>query len=191
MTVPSSALDVNGQVVIDQKNFGGQAGLLVKGLCPNGNWPTIGLFLVNTSGIDVQSAAIYGEITGNSSWAEAMNLLFMTAGAGTMSEKVRITGSGNVGIGTSSPAHLLHVAGTIGAQEVIVSSNGADYVFDDGYRLAPLDEVAEYVKENHHLPDIPSAKEVQEKGLSLGDMQAKPLAKILTERQFCLRRQAP
>ncbi len=56
-TVPSSALDVNCQVVIDQKNFGGQAGLLVKGLYPDGNWPTIGLSLVNTSGIDVQSAA--------------------------------------------------------------------------------------------------------------------------------------
>jgi hypothetical protein len=86
--------------------------------------------------------------------------------------------AGNVGIGTTTPVHPLQVIGTIGAQEVIVSATGADYVFDPGYRLAPLIEVAAYVKANHHLPDIPSAKEVEEKGVSLGEMQSKLLAKI-------------
>jgi hypothetical protein len=38
--------------------------------------------------------------------------------------------------------------------------------------------VAEYVKENHHLPEIPSAAEVQANGVSLGEMQSKLLAKI-------------
>jgi hypothetical protein len=85
---------------------------------------------------------------------------------------------GNVGIGTTSPVHPLQVAGTIGAEEVIVSSTGADYVFDDAYRLAPLSEVAAFVKENHHLPDIPSAEEGKEKGVSLGEMQTKLLAKV-------------
>ena len=89
-----------------------------------------------------------------------------------------VLGNGNVGIGTASPQHLLHVAGTIGAEEVIVSATGADYVFDPGYRLSPLTEVADYIQANHHLPEIPSAKEVQEKGVSLGDMQSKLLAKI-------------
>jgi hypothetical protein len=89
-----------------------------------------------------------------------------------------VTAAGNVGIGTASPQHLLHVAGTIGAEEVIVSSTGADYVFEPEYRLAPLGEVADYIKANHHLPEIPSAAEVVEKGVSLGDMQSKLLAKI-------------
>jgi len=89
-----------------------------------------------------------------------------------------VTDNGNVGIGTASPVHPLQVAGAIGAEEIIVSSNGADYVFDPDYRLAPLNEVADYIKANHHLPEIPSAQEVQEKGVSLGDMQAKLLAKI-------------
>lgn len=89
-----------------------------------------------------------------------------------------LTQAGNVGIGTTAPAHFLHVAGTIGAEEIIVSSTGADFVFDPKYRLAPLTEVAAYIQQNHHLPDIPSAREVQEKGVNLGDMQTKLLAKV-------------
>lgn len=100
---------------------------------------------------------------------------FRTGGA---DPAVTILNSGNVGIGTTSPAHLLHVAGVIGAEEVIVSSTGADYVFNSDYNLAPLTEVAGYIKEHHHLPGIPSAPEVEEKGVSLGEMQAKLLAKI-------------
>lgn len=86
--------------------------------------------------------------------------------------------SGKVGIGTANPQHLLHVAGTIGAESVIVSSTGADYVFAPDYRLPPLSEVADYVKENHRLPGIPPAAEMKESGVSLGDMQTKLLAKV-------------
>jgi hypothetical protein len=85
---------------------------------------------------------------------------------------------GNVGIGTTTPQHTLHVAGTIGAEVVIVSSTGADYVFQPNYHLSPLSEVATYIEQNHHLPDIPSAKEVQARGVNLGDMQTKLLAKV-------------
>jgi hypothetical protein len=85
---------------------------------------------------------------------------------------------GNVGIGTATPVHLLHVAGTIGAEEVIVSSTGADYVFAPDYHLRDLSEVAAFIQENHHLPDIPSEAEVREKGIGVGEMQTKLLAKI-------------
>jgi hypothetical protein len=61
---------------------------------------------------------------------------------------------------------------------VIVSSTGADYVFQPGYRLRPLSEIGAFIEENHHLPDIPSEAEVKENGLSLGEMQAKLLAKV-------------
>jgi hypothetical protein len=91
---------------------------------------------------------------------------------------MRITKAGNVGIGTATPAHVLHVQGTIGAEEVIVSSTGADYIFAPDYHLKPLNEVSAYIRLNHHLPEIPSAAEVKAKGVSLGEMQTKLLAKI-------------
>jgi hypothetical protein len=91
---------------------------------------------------------------------------------------MRIRSSGNVGIGVTNPVHPLQVAGIIGATEVIVSATGADYVFQPDYRLSPLSEVASYIDQNHHLPGIPSAKEVQAQGVNLGDMQTKLLAKV-------------
>ncbi len=89
--------------------------------------------------------------------------------------------SGKVGIGISNITTdaLLTVNGTIHAKEVKVSlDNLADYVFAPEYSLMPLHKVEEFVKANKHLPEIPSAAEVKEKGLSMGEMQNKLLQKI-------------
>jgi len=85
---------------------------------------------------------------------------------------------GNVGIGTAHPQYPLSVNGTLQAKEVIVNTGWSDYVFGPEYRLKPLKEVAAYIRENHHLPEIPTAAEVEQKGISLGETQAKLLAKI-------------
>jgi hypothetical protein len=90
-----------------------------------------------------------------------------------------INTSGSVGIGTTNPQYKLAVNGNIGAQDVIVTNTGwSDYVFRPGYRLRPLSEVSQFIQANGHLPDIPTEAEVKEKGVSLGDMQAKLLAKV-------------
>ena len=94
------------------------------------------------------------------------------------SEKLRVLANGNVGIGTSAPQYRLSVNGTVQAKEVIVNSGWADYVFAPGHKLQPLVEVEKFITQNHHLPDIPSAVEVQENGVSVGSMQVKLLAKI-------------
>jgi hypothetical protein len=85
---------------------------------------------------------------------------------------------GNVGIGTMNPTQKLSVNGTIRAKEVIVDTGWSDYVFAPNYVLAPLSEVEEHIKAHHTLPGVPSASEVADHGLSVGDMQAKLLAKI-------------
>jgi len=71
---------------------------------------------------------------------------------------------GRVGIGITQPAAgiSLHVNGIIRATEVRVLAQGADYVFNDDYELRPLEEVEQFIKENRHLPDIPSAAQMEE-----------------------------
>jgi cytoskeletal protein CcmA (bactofilin family) len=88
--------------------------------------------------------------------------------------------AGNVSIGTTKPDQKLTVKGKIHAEEVIVdlAVPVADYVFSKDYSLMPLHKVEQYVKTNSHLPDIPSADEVKQQGLGMGEMQNKLLQKI-------------
>ncbi|MGD9159116.1 MAG: hypothetical protein PVG39_11965 [Desulfobacteraceae bacterium] len=91
---------------------------------------------------------------------------------------LKITSAGNVGIGTTNPTNKLDVNGTIRAKEVKVESNWSDFVFEDDYNLLSINQVESYIKENKHLPDIPSAKEVEEEGLSMAEMMKKQMQKI-------------
>ena len=86
--------------------------------------------------------------------------------------------SGNVGIGTLAPKYKLDVNGTIRAKEIIVSTTGADFVFADDYQLRPLSEVKAFIQENKHLPEIKSAQEMQENGVSVNELQTQLLQKI-------------
>jgi hypothetical protein len=92
--------------------------------------------------------------------------------------KLIIKESGNVGIGTTSPTHKFSVNGTIRAKEVIVDTGWSDYVFEKGYRLAPLAEIERHIEANGHLPGIPSTAEVTAHGISVGEMQSLLLAKV-------------
>lgn len=87
--------------------------------------------------------------------------------------------SGNVGIGTANPGtYKLAVNGTIRSKEIVVETGWSDFVFEDDYRLPSLEEVEAHINAYKHLPGIPSAKEVEANGVSLGEMQSKLLQKI-------------
>lgn len=87
--------------------------------------------------------------------------------------------TGFVGINTASPQERLSVNGKIRAHEIKVeTTNWPDYVFSTAYKLPSLDQTALYIKENGHLPEVPSASETEKNGISLGEMNALLLKKV-------------
>jgi len=94
---------------------------------------------------------------------------------------LRLSSAGKVGINTDcfTGPHSLYIEGSAIAEEIFVQLKSAwcDYVFADDYYLRPLAEVEDYIKENGHLPNIPSAAEIEETGIPLGEME-----RLLTEK---------
>ncbi|KAA1243985.1 hypothetical protein F0000_18720 [Aquimarina sp. RZ0] len=89
--------------------------------------------------------------------------------------------NGEIGIGTTNTqGYKLAIAGKALAEEVKVAlqTNWPDYVFSDTYKLPSLQQVESHITTNGHLPNIPSATEVSENGILLGEMNVKLLEKI-------------
>ncbi len=106
--------------------------------------------------------------------------LWMTNGADMSS-----TNTGFIGIGTStnpapSDAQLkLAVKGAIYAQKLKITQTGwADYVFKNNYQLPSLNEVEAFINKHQHLPDVPTASEVEQNGIDIGNNQVLLLKKI-------------
>jgi hypothetical protein len=88
---------------------------------------------------------------------------------------------GNVGIGVNDPGNYkLAVNGKIIATEIVVKefSSWPDFVFANSYNLRSLGEVENFINENGHLPEVPSAKVVKETGVGVGEMNAILLKKV-------------
>lgn len=97
-----------------------------------------------------------------------------------------IFNTGKVTIGTdqydNDPDFLLYVKKGIKAEQVkveVAAANGwADYVFAKDYKLKTLEDVERHIQDKGHLPNIPSANDVEKNGINLGEMDAKLLEKI-------------
>jgi hypothetical protein len=110
-----------------------------------------------------------------------LSLGYNQPGLGT--EHLIITTVGNVGIGTTSPQGRLHVNGDLHVTggSIFVNStrmNVPDYVFAADYPLLSLDELRAYLAAEKHLPNVPSAKTIQQGDLDMIEFQMKLLEKI-------------
>lgn len=115
----------------------------------------------------VGSLFICNDLVGNGSWTDP-SVFSIT--------------SGNVRIGTANeyPDYKLAVNGKILCTEMKVKlyEQWPDYVFKPDYKLRTLQEVDQYIQINKHLPELPSAKEVTETGINVGEMNAKLVKKV-------------
>ncbi len=104
-------------------------------------------------------------------------------------EALQIANTGYVGIGTTSPDTTLKVVGSICASATDTACYGTaagsiyaanfivdgtthlpDYVFEEDYPLLTIAELENYIAQNKHLPNVPSADEVIRNGLNLSQM---------------------
>ncbi len=88
--------------------------------------------------------------------------------------------AGKIGIGTTKPDMKLTVKGNIHAEEVKIDLNvpAPDYVFKEDYKLRTIEELENFIKQNSHLPEIPSAKEFEQNGVMQAEMDMNLLKKI-------------
>ena len=125
-------------------------------------------------GLGVNLGSILGSgRQGSDLWQTKGNYLQNTSQEGV------IIGSG---VTKTSSDYNLFVSKGIMTEKVKVavknSSEWADYVFSDSYKLRSLNEVEQYIRKNKHLPGVPSAEEVAQHGIDVGKMDAKLLEKI-------------
>lgn len=87
----------------------------------------------------------------------------------------------NNGINISNTAnYALAVNGPGLFTKIVVKNynNWPDYVFDSAYALPTLESVSKFVKQNKHLPELPTATEVENKGQDLAEVQKVLVKKV-------------
>lgn len=111
---------------------------------------------------------------------QAVNLAYKNNFKGTVTNQGDLYSMGNLGVGTTdTKGYKLAVNGKIRTQEIKVeAANWPDYVFAEDYNLTTIPDLKKFIAANKHLPEIPSAKEIEAEGLNLGEMNKLLVKKI-------------
>lgn len=172
----SQPLTIKNQLIIDSEGTG--SGLKFSGIN------------ANTATSVVPTKVLTLDADGNTIIGSMPTIPTIPAGASVWTidnnnNASTIANSISIGTGLTIPAnnpYSLYVSKGILAERVRVAVSGssfwADYVFDKSYKLTSLPKVEKFILENKHLPNVPSAQEVSEKGIDFAEMQATMLRKI-------------
>lgn len=177
----------NGSLEIGNESSSDAHSITIKG--PN---QPLGIGSIRSINFDFKDAgkAMMGVYRGGS---KGTYFQFYTNDEGSVDNllpRMQINSDGKVIIGadtrtgiTSPGNYRLYVADGILSEKfkaaIKTTGQWSDYVFEDTYKLKPLEEVETFIKVNKHLPDIPSAEQlVKEGGIEVGEMMAKQMAKI-------------
>ncbi len=163
-----------GDIII--RRMGGvlQAGKLIIG---NG-------FTLNHPNNTLAATGIMGANTGGGVWAHNNgNVRIGIYKTQMPTEQLVVDGNGlfngNLNVSSLIKSKSIVANGIIEAKEIKISTApGADFVFDSSYQLRDLQEVEAFIRENKHLPEIPSAKEMEANGVNLAEMNKLLLQKI-------------
>ncbi len=126
---------------------------------------------------DMTQEGLTGHYIGTYSWGEGHKPIVIR----NTVNSIIINTNGSVGIGTANTRSFkFAVDGKAVFEEVVVemSDSWADFVFEDNYNLMSLKNLDQFIQVNKHLPEIPTTAEVEENGISIGEMNAKLLQKI-------------
>jgi len=141
------------------------------------NWT--GMYINNTT---ATGQPFYGYQNGNGNWVWHY---IKTNGDWALSvggDRLVVTNAqGNVLINKSTQTNTIYkldVNGSVRANELVVNTSGADFVFEDKYKLRSLDEVESFIKANKHLPEVPSAKVMSEEGMKVAELNTTLLQKV-------------
>lgn len=175
----------------------GQSGLLTMNRIAvitgaTGKAPAFDRFSLNVNGsvmlqnMTGQAGNVALEFKGGPNFTSGSIALVGVSNTGDLTDSLDIVnGSGKPLFSISNATGDAYFSGTVsgtfrGAMVAsqIKASNVADYVFEPGYKLPPLAEVEAYTKEHKHLPEVPSASEIEAKGLDLAAMNLVLLKKV-------------
>lgn len=188
-TSASNRLDVEGGMAVGAAYSGSNAA------------PTNGLIVEGRVGIGVNSVNGESNLAIGSNGANEggqIQLNAPTASAGKAVHLDSYLANGNqpimrflAGTNSSSQTHLASldltngdfgVTGQLSAKSIRINSSWTlevpDYVFEEGYRVTSLEETEKFVKKNKHLPEIPSAKQLNKEGMDLAEMNLRLLKKV-------------
>ncbi|MEQ9404095.1 MAG: hypothetical protein RIM99_10940 [Cyclobacteriaceae bacterium] len=145
------------------------------------------LKVIHTSGSGVTNNKFSVWLQMGSSWIAHVPIEIRVAGNVTYATTHQIYGPSITETGTTYDVNSRYgmygsqfeVDGTIRSKEVKVeASPWPDYVFADNYKLPSLETLEAFIKSEGHLPEVPTAKQVEENGIALGEMNALLLKKI-------------